>query len=387
VFIVDIEAIRNAIPGEVIWDDPSRVGVKGLHLRVSLSGKKSFLLYYRTRDGKQRRPKIGDFGELTLAEARKRARKLIDRVAAGEDPSGDWQEAKRETSVRELYARVEKELWSKERFVRSGYLADVRVLWRRHIDPALGSLKLSDLDPVRVRVWHQAMENKPYAANRALSVLSRMMSFAEQHGIRPVGSNPCRMVEGFKERKRKRFASLEEIKRIGEILIEESKTSPGPAAFLYLLLTTGSRPSAIERAGWEDLACHGEGEGRFAILTLRGKSTEKTGEDETVVIAPQALAIIDRLPRVQGGTITGCKMPRALWRKIQKEVGCGDLWARDLRRTFATVGMSHGTNMGMISELLNHKSTQTTKRYAKLMDTKRVEAALEIAAKVESMFK
>ena len=51
-----------------------------------------------------------------------------------------------------------------------------------------------------------------------LGVLSKMFSLAEVWGWRPDGSNPCRHVKRYKERKRKRFLSPEETERLGEVL-------------------------------------------------------------------------------------------------------------------------------------------------------------------------
>jgi hypothetical protein len=75
----------------------------------------------------------------------------------------------------------------------------------------------------------------------------------------------------------------------------------------------------------------------------------------------------------------GIKMPRAFWKRIQNETGCKDLWARDLRRTMATVGLSNGVALGVIGKLLNHKSNQTTEIYAKAFETKKIEAVEVIA--------
>jgi hypothetical protein len=40
-----------------------------------------------------------------------------------------------------------------------------------------------------------------------LAVLSKLMNWAERHGYWPDGTNPCRHVERFPERKRGRFLS------------------------------------------------------------------------------------------------------------------------------------------------------------------------------------
>jgi hypothetical protein len=47
-----------------------------------------------------------------------------------------------------------------------------------------------------------------------------MFNFAEIWGLRPDGSNPCRHVMKYAERKRERFLSDEEFARLGAILNE-----------------------------------------------------------------------------------------------------------------------------------------------------------------------
>src|SRR5262245_11759396 len=75
------EDIGRAEAGDVIHDEK----VRGLHLRV-FPARKSFYLKFRTKFGKERHPKIGDLGILTLTQAREIARNMLVEVAAGEDP-------------------------------------------------------------------------------------------------------------------------------------------------------------------------------------------------------------------------------------------------------------------------------------------------------------
>jgi integrase len=97
--------------------------------------------------------------------------------------------------------------------------------------------------------------------------------------------------------------------------------------------------------------------------------------------------MIKNLPKRQDGLIFGIGLPGYLWRKIRKEAGCEDLWARDFRRTFATVGMSNKVDMKVIGKLLNHHSQQTTDRYALLDNSARLEAVSAISAKLDSILK
>ena len=63
-----------------------------------------------------------------------------------------------------------------------------------------------------------------------------MFSLAEVWGWRPDGSNPCRHVKRYKERKRERFLSPEETERLGEILREAEDEMPSAVAAIRLLL-------------------------------------------------------------------------------------------------------------------------------------------------------
>lgn len=378
---MNIHSIRNSKPNTKIYDDE----VRGLHLKTTPTGRKCFMLFYRTKQGRQRKPKIGEFGDITLAEARRRAKIILDKVAVGEDPKGKWDDSKSEMNVQELFDHTMLAHWGSDRYVASGWKQKVESLWKAQLQNKFGDLKLSEVDSFLIRRWHLKLKDKPYAANRALEVLNKMFNFAEEEGLKPQGTNPCRMVQGFTEKKRKRYATIEEFKKICEILDRNAETRPDAVAFLYLLIFTGTRPSAIERAKKKDLRKFKIGAETYGELTFAGKSTNDSGDDEVIILPPQAIAALDRLPSVLNSSLINCKMPRRLWASIKKEVGCEDLWARDFRRFFASMGKSSGIDMGTIGELLNHKTTQTTKTYAHLFDDKRVEAVAQIANLIEKV--
>lgn len=364
---------------KTIWDTE----VKGLHIRTSLTGKRSAFLYYRTKQGRQRRPKIGDLDiEITFGEARKIAKSWWKIIADGGDPSLKNQIARSELSVSELFSLTIEAHWSQQRFIDSGWKYEVERLYQARIAPALGNHKLSEVTVAVAKAWHQSFAGNPYEGNRALSVLSRMFSHAEDAELRPQNTNPCKPVKYHDEKKRERFATVQEIQEINLVMEREAYAHTREVAFLYLLMFTGSRPSAIERATWADLERVDYGGHTVGILTLKGK----TGE-EKIVIPPQGMEVLMSLPQPADSscTLTGIKMPRKFWNRIRKEVGCNDLWARDWRRTFATIGINNKIPMAEISKLLNHKKAATTEIYAKLQDHTKLAAALQIASQLETI--
>lgn len=384
-----LEEMKAAEAGQTIWDKGDRASVRGLHLRVAKNGAKSFYLFYRTRGGQQRRFKLGLLGGITLVEARKRATLILSRVSVGEDPKAEWNTSKAEMTVAELFEATVQGHWIPKAQGGSTWAEkDVHNFYKNQLSGPFGALRLSEVTPLRVREWHKRFERQStYAGNRALQVLSRMFNFAEEQELRAQHTNPCRLVKAHPEKKRKRYATIEEVQRIARILEREAFKHPVPVAFLYLLMFSGSRPIAIERATWDQLKEFEVNGEKYGVLTFDGKSSGKTGQDEEVVLPPQAMRAISWLPRVPGRTITGMQMPRKLWNRVRKEAGCEDLWARDWRRTFATVGMSGGVNSGTIGELLNHHSSETTKIYAKVITDRKVEVASTIAGNIEKIMR
>lgn len=253
-------------------------------------------------------------------------------------------------------------------------------LYRNHIKKSLGNKIASNISRKEVMWWHKKLCATPTVANRALSVLSKIYSFSEENELLPPGTNPCKGVKPFPERSRKRYATKDELRKIIEILKRDAEKKPFAATFLLILLFTGSRPSALLEASWSQIM-EVEKDGQvFGVLSLPGKTTAKTGEYETIVIPPQGMELLEKLPRsIRSDKIFRCSLPHYYWKQISEKVGCQNLWIRDLRRTFATIGLSTGNSMDIIGELLNHRSTNTTKIYAKLTDEKRFESVGNIA--------
>jgi hypothetical protein len=61
--------------------------VRGLSLRVTSAGAKTWALRYRTSAGAQRRLTLGPYPEVSLAKARVEAKKAVGRVADEGDPA------------------------------------------------------------------------------------------------------------------------------------------------------------------------------------------------------------------------------------------------------------------------------------------------------------
>lgn len=356
--------IKNAKPGTTTWDDD----VKGLHLRA-FAGSKSFYLYFRTKAGKERKPKLGDYGILTLADARRIARDMLRIVAEGKDPLIEREKLKQAPTMQELWERYERDhLPSKKESSRR----NDKGLWRLYLAPVLGEKKVSDVGSNDVYSIHKSLSGKPATANRVVALASKMLSLAEVWQYRPVNSNPCGVVARNPENKRKRYMKGEEPARIAEELQKHVDDSPDSVAFIYLLILSGARKSEIANAKWAWL--------KGNVLEL---PDSKTGA-KSVYLPPQAMAVIERLPR-RRETIVGIADPKKFWGKVRTAAGCPDLRMHDLRHSFASAAIKAGLTLAQIGELLGHSSTQTTKRYAHLMEEVAHDSVSRTADVIEQM--
>jgi hypothetical protein len=84
--------------------------VPGFLLKITPSGRKIFMVQYRTNAGERRKPAIGRFGELTVEQARSIAQDWLADVRKGKDPSAEKAAARdapgRQGTLHEVYGRL-----------------------------------------------------------------------------------------------------------------------------------------------------------------------------------------------------------------------------------------------------------------------------------------
>ena len=357
-----------------LWDSE----LKGFGVRLQRGGAKSYVLHYRVGAGRGaplRKLTIGRHGSPWTPEtARHEARRQLGRVENGADPVAEKIARKEAPTMAELTKRFLAEHAEAKRKVSTA--DEYRRLLDKVIVPALGDRKVADVARADITKLHHANRAAPYQANRLLAILSKMFNLAERWGLRPDGSNPCRHVEKFAERKRERMLSRVELGRLGDALASFN-FSPYAAAAVKLLVFTGARLGEVLGLRW-DWIDFDRGEARLP--------DSKTGA-KTLHLPPPAIAVLAELPRLDGNpyVIAGQKEGAALvnlekpWRAIRKAAGLDDVRLHDLRHAFASVAASSGMGLPIIGKMLGHSQPATTARYAHL-ESDPVKAAAAVVA-------
>ena len=373
-----VQEVKPSAKDTILWDGD----LKGFGCKVTPRGKRVYFLYYRTKEGQQRKPAIGEHGAVTCEQAREIARQWLAEVSAGGDPSATRKAKKDASTVADLAARYMAEHAPRKK-PRSAE-NDER-LWRLHILPMIGRKKVAAVTRENIARLHGTMRSNPVNANRTIALLSKAFNLSEIWGWRLDGTNPCRHIEKYPERKRGRYLTPDELRRLGKVLAEverEKWDRPGVVPLIRLLILTGCRLREIMTARWEWID--------FDAGTLKLPDS-KTGE-KVVVLTPPALEVLSRIERVEDNPyiITGLKRgahlvnPTKPWHRIRERAGTLDVHLHDLRHTFASAGAGSGLSLPMIGALLHHKQASSTQRYAHFYDDPLRRAAATTAATLEN---
>nr|WP_242467654.1 Arm DNA-binding domain-containing protein [Thiocapsa imhoffii] len=180
----------------VLWDSE----IPGFGVRLFPSGKKSFVLSYRTGGGTKRLLTIGTYGVLTLDLARTQARAELAKVETqGTDPLAEREKERRGETVSELCAAY-LERYAKPR--KKSWKDDQRRINQR-ILPRWGSMKARSVSRADVAKLHSAIgtkEGKPYEANRVRELVAKMFTLAKTWGFVPDDhANPAVGVDDLRE--------------------------------------------------------------------------------------------------------------------------------------------------------------------------------------------
>jgi integrase len=374
-----IDSAKAKTKDYFIWDSQ----LKGFGLRIFKTGRKSYMVQYRA-GGRTRRMTIGAHGNLTPDEARKEAKRLLSDVAFGGNPSEEKRMFRDAPLLRDVCDRFVKE--HVEVHLKPNTQRQYKIAVEQHIKPKLGMYKVEVLTRADAAKFNHSLKGTPTLANRIMAALSKIMTLCEEWGLRQQGTNPCRYVKKYKENKRERYLSADELERLGKTLRHceaEGLETPWVVAAFELLILTGARLSEIQFLKWEYVT-----EGCLML------PDSKTGAKK-VYLGPDAQQVLTGLQRKQGNpyVIAGKHKGEAMndlqkpWRRIRKRAKLEDVRIHDLRHTYASIMVSAGHSLPTIGKMLGHAQPQTTARYAHLADAAMHEVADSVSEKINSIFK
>ena len=395
-----VDALERNGSEFTLWDSV----VAGFGVRVRPKGSMSYVVVYRAGSGRGapvRRYTITAVGKITPERARARAKVILGAVAHGQDPAAQKATERGVPTIAELANRfMIQHVMPKRKAQTTEYY---RYILSRIVGPAVGTVKADKLSRSQVSRIHLSLADTPFQANRMLAVVSSMYAFAGRAGIVLEGTNPARGIDKFKESRRERFLTGEELERLGSAIreaetigvpwtVDESKPNakhvprarrvtritPSAAAALRLLLFTGCRLREILHLQWKHVDLE-----RGCLFLPDSKSGRKT-----IILNAPALAVLNALERVGPYVVPGDdpEQPRhdlkRPWDAVTVRARLTGVRIHDLRHTFASFGAGGGLGLPIIGRLLGHAQAATTARYAHLDNDPLRRASEAIAGRI-----
>jgi integrase len=390
--------------------------IKGLQLRVTPAGAKTFSVFRRVKGGGPERITVGTFPNTSVEKARKRAASINLAIEGGANPA----EAKRAHRSEPTFAELFQDYLAQHAKPKKRSWTDDQSRYELHLAKPLAKKKLSTIDRSDLAAIHSAMTRagKPTTANRVLALASSVFGWANSYGLWE--GNPAKGIRRNAERKRDRFLQAAELPRFFKALNAE----PNDTLRDYFLvsLLTGARRANVLAMKWREID--------FDRTEWRIPRT-KNNEPQTVPLMPEAAAILKR--RQEGsasafvfpgpGETGHLVEPKSGWHRILDRdeleqltsrllakgkafevehaealphalqraravakklhidlegVRMPDIRIHDLRRTLGSWQARTGASLAIIGKSLGHRMPQTTAIYARL-DVDPVRQAMETA--------
>ncbi len=399
--LIGLREIRALAPGATVWD-AGKGAVAGFGARRQSGETVTFVLKFRTTDGRQRWHSIGRWGSpWTPDAARTEAKRLLGGIVDGADPVAQKQAKRAALKVSELCDRYLADAEAGRLLIRGGKtkkpstLAADRGMIESHIKPLLGRLAVvavsrADID----KMMHDIASGKtkrdprkigPHAvsmvrggrgvATRTVGLLGAIFTYAMRKDLRT--DNPVRGVQRPADGHRERRLTDDEYRKLGNAMraaalphvpvgVTRNRTPtamwPAAVAITWFLAFSGWRSGEALTLRWRDVDLVR----RTATLpdTKTGKSMRPLSHAACDVLSSLGRSADNALvfAATRGdGPMSGF---RKLWNRIAK---LGDLPAdvtpHVLRHSFASLAADLGYSEPTIGALIGHKGQTITSRY------------------------
>ena len=254
---------------------------RGLLLEIRPSGGKSWIVRLRI-NGKEKRKVIGQYPEMSIAEAREECVNLRKMTKVGITKGISFSDVYEEwyrTKIAPL-----SQAWGKK----------VKIQMNKHVLPSIGSMEISQIKSSHILSLCRMLETlSADTAQRVCQLIGQMLRFAIAAGY--IDSDPTYALRGaLKPHKAKHYATITDQKRIAELIraVDAYPFIMIRLAIKFLMLTF-VRPSEARQAEWAEIDIE-KAEWRIP------KERMKTKRPHIVPLSLQVLQILEQLSQYTG---------------------------------------------------------------------------------------
>jgi integrase len=359
-----IRSLKPLAAGRVDYFDDA---TPGLSLRVTATNVRTWTVFYRDKNGRQKRLSLGRYPAVKLVDARELAREAQRKVAHGGDPIVEKRAAREVVTFGTLakeyidgHAKPNKRSWEEDQRQLD---ANLLPKWKNR--PAA---EISPEDLLRI-LNAKVKDGAPVAANRLRALVSRVYTFGAEQRRVPATANPVIGVKKpTREASRERVLSADEIRRIWQACETQN---PYVCAWFRLRLVTAQRGGELLQMRWQDV------DPKSHFWTIPGAFV-KNKREHRVFLSTNARKVLSSVPRHEkipwvfpksflgDYKHVGRRLAQSTRANIVAEPKVDgksrdrvDVRGHDLRRTAASLMASGGVPRFIIGRILNHSEEKS----------------------------
>ena len=352
--------------------------IPGLIVIVSsTSSGGTFFLRYKNSSAKTSYIKISRTNEMTLADARKKAKLLKLEIANGADPSNEKRVQRAVVTLSEFYEQHYKPYAA----VHKRSASSDHQLYTCRLESRFGHLRLNQFTKTMIIGFHNELRESGLAGatcDHYVKFLRHAFNLAIDWDM--LKENPASGVKLFNlDNKVEHYLDATELERLMTVL--QNGANRPVCLIIMLALSSGARQNEILSATWAQI---NRGTRTWKIPALNSKSKKA----RSVPLNDSALDIINQLD-TEGefeylfvNRVTGkpYKTIHKAFNKIRIQAGLPHFRAHDCRHAFASFLVNSGRTLYEVQRCLGHSTSRCTERYSHLSS-----ATLQAAANSASV--
>jgi integrase len=355
-----------------------------LELRRSDPERPTWYVRYRSRDtGKTRYVRLGHFPDVSLADAREKAKDVQASIRITGDPKA-VDDAKQAVPTFSAFfeneyipfAKSRKRTWAKD-----------NEYYQLRIKEELGNVKLDRISRKQLQDFHTSLKASGLASSTAdhyLKLCKRVLGLAQTWGV--IDDHVGKGLTLFNEDNTvENYLNDEELKRLMAVL--QTDRNRTIALIIMVLISTGCRKSECLLA-----------QKKFINLETRvwriPASSAKAKKMRSLPLSDLALSVLEEAFELSGDDSeyvfvnkrTGKPYTtiQKQWERIRKKAQLEHVRLHDLRHTFASYLANSGRTLLEIQHLLGHASPKVTLRYSHLSQSTLMDASNTASEKITS---
>lgn len=339
--------------------------VPGLYIEVRATnpGQGTYYLRYKNEVNSTAHQKIGRTSDITLAEARKKAKLQKAEIVLGADPRSEAKRRKAVITTNEFFelhyfpfAMSRKKSWKRD-----------EELFRLRIKGVFGKKRLNEITRQQIQTFHTSVLAEglsPASADHHLKLIRHAFNLAVEWDM--LEKNPAAGIAQFNvDNKVEHYLNEEELERLVNVL--RANDPPTVCQVALFLLSTGARLSEALQAKWSDI-------NRISNVWRVEARNSKSGKIRSIPLNASAIDVLNQLGSegkneylfVSRHTHERLTSVNRVWGRLRVKAGLPHLRLHDLRHQFASFLVNSGRTLYEVQKILGHSDSKVTERYSHL---------------------